>query len=280
MMLPSDFQFSQGSLQDYVDCPRRFYLRYIRRLAWPAVISEPIAEQEAHGHAGQAFHRLVHQHLLGIVGKEPAMEGASLIIGDALSRWWRNYLQSPPADLPAARYPELGLSAALAGHRLVAQYDLIAVEPGKRAVIVDWKTTQRRPAPAWLARRLQTRVYRYLLARAGRHLNGGQEIAPEQITMIYWFAEFPQAPASFPYDSDQYVADETYLAHLIAEIARGEEADFPLTQAVERCGFCLYRSLCARGVKAATGDEGAFDAEDAEPFVGTFDFEQIAEIAF
>lgn len=279
-MLPSDFQFSQGSLQDYVDCPRRFYLRYIRRLAWPAVISEPIAEQEAHGHAGQAFHRLVHQHLLGIVGKEPAMEGASLIIGDALSRWWRNYLQSPPADLPAARYPELGLSAALAGHRLVAQYDLIAVEPGKRAVIVDWKTTQRRPAPAWLARRLQTRVYRYLLARAGRHLNGGQEIAPEQITMIYWFAEFPQAPASFPYDSDQYVADETYLAHLIAEIARGEEADFPLTQAVERCGFCLYRSLCARGVKAATGDEGAFDAEDAEPFVGTFDFEQIAEIAF
>lgn len=279
-MLPSDFQFSQGSLQDYVDCPRRFYLRYIRRLAWPAVISEPIAEQEAHGHAGQAFHRLVHQHLLGIVGEELAMEGASLIIGDALSRWWRNYLQSPPADLPAARYPEIGLSAALAGHRLVAQYDLIAVEPGKRAVIVDWKTTQRRPAPDWLARRLQTRVYRYLLARAGRHLNGGQEIAPEQITMIYWFAEFPQAPASFPYDSDQYVADDAYLTHLIAEIARGDEADFPLTQAVERCGFCLYRSLCARGVKAATGDEEAFDAEDAGPLESAFDFEQIAEIAF
>lgn len=279
MTLPGDFQFSQGSLQDYVDCPRRFYLRYIRRLAWPAVVSEPIAEQEARGYAGQAFHRLVRQHLLGIVGVELA-EGATLIVGDALSRWWRNYLQSPPADLPAARYPEIGLSAALAGHRLVAQYDLIAVEPGKRAVIVDWKTTQRRPAPGWLAKRLQTRVYRYLLARAGRHLNGGQEIAPEQITMIYWFAEFPQEPASFSYDNDQYAADEAYLARLIAEIARGEEADFPLTPAVERCGFCLYRSLCARGVKAAAGDEEAFDAEDATLVEGAFDFEQIAEIAF
>ncbi len=40
MALPSDFQFSQSSLQDYVDCPWRFYLRYIRQLAWPAIVAE------------------------------------------------------------------------------------------------------------------------------------------------------------------------------------------------------------------------------------------------
>ncbi|MCS3830868.1 hypothetical protein GGP91_002962, partial [Salinibacter ruber] len=28
-LLPEDFQFSQGSLQDFDDCPRRFLLRHI-----------------------------------------------------------------------------------------------------------------------------------------------------------------------------------------------------------------------------------------------------------
>ena len=36
-LLPPDFHFSQRSLQDYVDCRRRFQLRYLQHLAWPAV---------------------------------------------------------------------------------------------------------------------------------------------------------------------------------------------------------------------------------------------------
>jgi len=34
--LPAPFTFSQSSLQDYYDCPRRFELRYLSRLIWPA----------------------------------------------------------------------------------------------------------------------------------------------------------------------------------------------------------------------------------------------------
>jgi hypothetical protein len=45
-LLPLDFQFSQGSLQDYVDCRRRFQLRYLDQLAWPAVEAEPLLEHE------------------------------------------------------------------------------------------------------------------------------------------------------------------------------------------------------------------------------------------
>mgnify|MGYP007064289961 CR=1 FL=1 len=40
MPLPVDFQFSQNNLQDYLDCARRFELRALRRLAWPAAQSE------------------------------------------------------------------------------------------------------------------------------------------------------------------------------------------------------------------------------------------------
>jgi hypothetical protein len=55
--------------------------------------------------------------------------------------WWENFIQNDPlAKLPKRRYPEHTLSAQLAGHRITAKYDLLAVDPKSCAVIVDWKT--------------------------------------------------------------------------------------------------------------------------------------------
>ena len=73
--LPVPFTFSQSSLQDYRDCERRFYLRYIEQLAWPAVDSEPVLENERRKAAGEIFHRLV-QVLVG--DSEPSALGLGL----------------------------------------------------------------------------------------------------------------------------------------------------------------------------------------------------------
>jgi len=86
MILPTDFQFSQGSLQDYVDCPRRFHLRYVQRLAWPAIDAEPALENERYLQQGAAFHRLAHQHALGIPADRLVVAGSG---DDAdIRRWW------------------------------------------------------------------------------------------------------------------------------------------------------------------------------------------------
>lgn len=281
MGLTEEFQFSQGNLQDYVDCPRRFQLRYLLQVAWPAVEAEPAAEHETQVLAGEAFHRLVHQHLLGIVSADTVR----LPEMPLLEEWWRAYLACAPADLPALRFPEVTLSAPLGAHRLVARYDLIALEPAGRAVIVDWKTSAKRPTREWLVSRLQTRVYRYLLVRAGASLwPAAPAIRPEQIEMIYWFANFPEEPERLLYDAVQYAADGELLAELAAEIAQRADPIFPLTSDVRRCLFCVYRSLCGRGT--AAGDLAQADDEPAEPeeraadWADRFDFEQIAEIAF
>lgn len=276
MTLPADFQFSQGSLQDYADCPRRFQLRYLHRLAWPAVEAEPALENERHLQQGAAFHRLIHQHLLGI----PPERLSSAVTDEDLHHWWHNYLDRGPADLPVSRYPEVLLSAPVSGHRLVAKYDLIAVDTGRRAVIVDWKTSRKRPKRKWLAKRSQTRVYPYLLIQAGSHLNAGQAFEPEQVEMVYWFANFPGDPERFAYETAQYDADGTYLASLIEEIKGLEDGDFSLTTYERRCRYCAYRSLCQRGIRAAT-----FDAAEDEPELEddsdiSLDFEQIAEIEY
>ena len=44
--IPQNFQFSQASLSDYMDCARRFQLRYLLEQDWPAVESEPLLERE------------------------------------------------------------------------------------------------------------------------------------------------------------------------------------------------------------------------------------------
>src|SRR5215208_7169600 len=81
---------SQSSLQDYVDCAQRFKLRYLDRLAYPAIEAEPALENEKHQQEGEYFHRLVQQHLIGI----PAEQVGKLANTDNLQRWWENYLNA------------------------------------------------------------------------------------------------------------------------------------------------------------------------------------------
>jgi CRISPR/Cas system-associated exonuclease Cas4 (RecB family) len=263
MRLPPGFQFSQGSLQDYVDCPRRFQLRYVQRVTWPALQTEPALENERHLRMGAIFHRLVHQYLAGV----PVEHIARTVMDPDLGRWWHSYLEHGPVDLPQERCPELTLSTPLKDHRLAARYDLLAIDAGRRAVIVDWKTSKRRLSRSWLAERLQTRVYLYVLIQAGTHLNAGRPLEPEQVEMHYWFANFPNDPETFRYASGRYEEDEVYLVALIEEIeGRGEE-EFPLSEQEENCRFCRYRSLCRRGSEA-----GEFDAvKDVDGFDLLFD---------
>jgi CRISPR/Cas system-associated exonuclease Cas4 (RecB family) len=276
MSLPSDFQYSQSSLQDYVDCPRRFYLRYVRRLSWPAIVAEPALEHERHLQQGVDFHHLVHQHELGI----SAEQLAAAITDANLRRWWVNYLEKGPGAVPEVHYPELVLSAPVGSHRLVAKYDLLAVQTGEWAVILDWKTYRRRPQPNWLAERLQTRVYPYLLARAGAHLNEGQPFEPDQVEMVYWFANFPEQPEVYRYGPDRYREDEAYLQSLVEEIEQLAEGEFELTADKKRCDFCPYRSLCERGVLAGDLGEAMEDWDAEGDFDISLDFDQIAEIEY
>ncbi len=269
----TDFIFSQNSLQDYVICARRFQLRFVLMQPWPALPTESPAKEEQHMQRSADLHQLIHQHILGL--DLPQLEG--MVDDPLLARWWQVYLRHPPANVPqAVRRPEVTLTAPLAGHRLVARLDLLAVEPGHRAVIVDWKTPLKRPSRTVLGHRLQTRVYRLLVVEAGSSFNLGQRFKPEQVEMVYWFAS-SGATELFPYNDDQHAADCEYLAGLIQEIAARQDSVWPLTPDERQCRFCNYRSLCERDVKPAFLEE--MD-DDVVATPTEIDLEQVAEIAF
>lgn len=281
--LPASFVFSQSSLQDYADCPRRFQLRYMEGLNYPAVETEPALENERHLREGQFFHRLAQQHLLGI----PADKLARLANTADLERWWENFLEfsrksqtgqagwTGPTDRTGL-HPEVTLSAPLGDFRLVAKYDLVATTDEGKLVIYDWKTYRKRPRNEWLAARWQTRVYRALLVTAGKDFSGGAPVAPENCEMMYWFSNFPQESAHFPYDEAQFKRDWDAMHVLVEEIQTA--SDYPKTEDRQKCAYCPYRSYCDRGVQA--GDLDEIEAEMEAESLYDLNFEQIGEIEF
>ena len=273
MSIPAPFTFTQACLSDYLDCPRRFQLRYVLEQDWPAVESEPLIERERLADLGRRFHRLAQQHVHGLPVEELTRSASADF---DLSRWWGSYLKLAVggwklevggSPLPSNRRAEVSVSIPFGSHRLTARYDLLASGDG-RAVIVDWKTERRRPDRAALSKRLQTRVYRYVLAKSAPSL------APESIAMVCWFSEYPDEPEVLAYDSAQRAADDAYLLGLLAEVERRAEDIWPLTPDERKCRFCTYRSLCERGVAAGVAelDEVDFDLE--------IDLANIDEIAY
>lgn len=292
--LPDEFAFSQSSLQAYVDCARRFWLTYVRQLPWPAVEATPVAQHEHLMRMGAAFHRLIQRAEIGI---DP--EAIAVDLEDPLDLWFAAYRQARPADLPTTLVEaEHSMSMRLAADdspgapafRLFALYDLLAVEPGERAVIVDWKTSRRRPDPTHLRQRLQTRIYPFLLVEAARDLPWGP-LRPDQVEMRYWFTAAPEQPITFRYDAAQHAENWDYIRRLLREILSGQgEDDFlplPDTEAnrARFCRYCVYRSRCDRGDVAGdlTEHDEFVDFDDLDavaPEALDFTLNDVQELAF
>jgi CRISPR/Cas system-associated exonuclease Cas4 (RecB family) len=285
MTLPQDFLFNQSNLQDYVDCQRRFQLRYLLHQAWPAVEAEPFLEFERMMDQGSQFHKIVHQHLSGI----PESQIEQSLGGDStMDVWWNNYEQSLKEGVleqilqkGIKRYVELSLSIPMGEFRLVAKYDLLVITPDGRFLIFDWKTSKIHPKRKWLSDRLQTHVYPYVLTHALDSIAGGGLTDPGKVEMIYWFTNQPEQPERFSYNYLAFEADAKFLGNLLTAIIQKTDTVFPLTPEEKRCQFCTYRSLCNRGVKPGELhelEEWQMTGPGADDIL--FDYEQIGEIEY
>lgn len=274
-------QYNQASLQDFEDCHRRFYLRHVRKLVWPAVESQPIKENEKLREQGVAFHRIVHQSILGV----PEKLLSDMNLEEPISSWWQNFLVNknslPGFSDPDARFlPEFSLSTSLGNHRLIAKFDLIVLTP-EMVYIYDWKTSQHRPQRKYLESRLQTHVYPLVVAKSGSYLYRHKEpLIPERVSLTYWFVNDPNNPERFQYSIEQMEKDDSLLISKISLIEtmleQGEDV-FQLTTQENRCSFCIYRSLCNRGVRAAdSGEMSEFSSFESIEL----DFDQVSEIEF
>lgn len=271
MKLPEPFSFNQQNLQDYLDCPRRFYLRHILRQDWPAIESEPVKEQEALIRLGEQFHRMVQQLFAGV--PQQAIE-ASISDPDLLN-WWQQLIHLDVQSLPGIKFSEILFSIPFENTRLIAKYDLVIYQANQQALIYDWKTSHHLPKEKWLADRMQTRVYPFVLASLSAQPRSAFQLSPDQIQMIYWYPVFFDNPVTFLYSQSQFAEDQRFLSSTIQGIIRMEESGFTKTDNEKLCKYCRYRSLCDRGVSAGERSEAEGLESDSDSAFD-IDFDQIS----
>ncbi|NMC28555.1 MAG: PD-(D/E)XK nuclease family protein [Pelolinea sp.] len=240
-----DFRFSSQSLQDFEECQQRFFLRYIQKMDWPAEESSPYLAFEQFRQKGSQFHACVEQYFHH--GDPEKIE--RLIKDDDLRLWWKNFLRFSMEQQFTTASSEILFQTSLQGHILIAKYDLLVQQEDGSMTIFDWKTSAslKRTDREFLKKKMQTLVYPYVLCGSA----GSQSIQPAQVKLVYWFPQYPDQPEQFPYSSIQMQQDERVLLERMEEITRKTLDEFPKTEDEKRCRYCVYRSYCERGKRAA-----------------------------
>jgi CRISPR/Cas system-associated exonuclease Cas4 (RecB family) len=239
--LPIGYLFSQHSLNTFDRCRRRFWLRYVARVPWPVPQDDDPLVYEEHLERGRIFHQWIQRDLMGLpVAAEQSPD-------EELRVWWQRYKAFDWGLVPSdVREAELPVSVIHSAQRLYARYDLVALDRGGQVMVVDWKTLGHVPSREVLTERMQTRVYLFTLARVASELLGGKEVAPERISMLYWFANRPDEPVIVPYDQEAYRKDALRLTAMMNEIALLPRSGFTKTRDMKQCITCNYRTLCRR----------------------------------
>lgn len=236
---------SQGKLEAFLTCQRRFYLRSLRRLPWPAA---PLGDESEEALArGQQFHRVMERHFLGLdIAPEEIDDGR-------VQHWWQAFRTSNLALPSGQRLPEHRLTVPLGGHLLLGRFDLLVV--GERdgrpfAHVFDWKTGRARPENK-LRQDWQTRLYLALLAEGGGALwaqgGNGRSLPPDRVSMTYWYAAEPDTPRTIRYTSAWHTQNWADIQAIVAQIDAALATDaWPLTDNLAACSDCAYQVYCGR----------------------------------
>lgn len=244
-LISPDFTFSQSNLQTFTYCRRRFYLRYVKKLIWPAqLVSDQQYAQDRD--AGVRFHRLVHQHFLGfdqtLLRKVAAADPDPRLVG-----WLEAFFASRMSRLEDELFPEALYTTTLADHPLSAKVDLLQIDAGS-IKIFDWKTSRQLPKRSSLQKQAQSKVYPLVVSRVFDEKN------LLNLKMVYWEANFPEQVIeinSFQSDWQKY---ELEITDSIALILSLKLEEFIATPDERKCSWCEYLSYCQRG-KATQNNE-------------------------
>jgi CRISPR/Cas system-associated exonuclease Cas4 (RecB family) len=247
--LRKDFVFNPSNLQNYVDCPYRFYLKHVLNLAWPAPLTDDYLLLEKTLKHGQALHQLIFQQSIGM----PIEWLYVCAEQEGVTEWWKNFhdfgMKAVEKEAQGFEdihyYYEIPLQVELNGFRLSGVLDLLLVGMGEKACIFDWKSGGKTAYPKLreqLAARIQTQCYP-LLVYLARHLPLDSHKI-ETVGMIYWFAGNPQLPIEFKYDKKELEALQDKFSCLLQQIS--QDVDFEKTAQTRHCITCSYRTYCER----------------------------------
>ncbi len=281
MPIDPRFTFSANNLQDYLDCPRRFELKYLLKQSWPAEESEPVLEFEHNVQLGSRFHQTVFQYLNGL----PLDLLQQALPDPELQNWLANFLAFYGSRKFERIFPEFSVRFSLQGFPCVAVFDLLGLTADRELWILDWKTSGKLPRREVLAERVQSILYPYAALQTAPAFLRDIALYPENVHMAYVYVHHERDNVLvFDYDAQAHLSNGTFLEKTVAEILAKEPGAFDCTADERRCKFCVYRSLCERGERAGSLIEMDMETSGEEDrlleSLSGLDFDAQEEIAF
>ena len=191
-------RLSQGHLSLLETCPRQFQHQFLEQLN----LQNRSIEEEERLQSGSEFHQLIQQRSLQLPIESLLAQNAQL------AQWFSAFERAMPEffDRACALPGELAESEqvrtlACLGHCLVVVYDYLVLEPEK-ALILDWKTSQKPKSPRSIAQSWQSKLYPYVLQQTSHY-------TAQHIELRYWFFHHDSAEKlSLPYtDADHHETD-------------------------------------------------------------------------
>lgn len=250
---------TQLHIRDFLDCPRRFELRYLAPFVWPEAPYTLRTEQAFD--RGREFHRLLERRFLAL-DPEPAT------IDDPVIRTWWDAFQSSDLTIPAGqRLAEMSLAVPEGGHQLFGRFDLLVLTQSVDDIagaIFDWKTSKPRDV-AWLRQAWQTRLYLALMTEGGHTLVPGrtEKLDPDRLSMTYWYVGEPHAPRIILYSRAEHAQNWADIQRIVAEIEQARQAtQWRLTEEWARCRDCAFQAYCGRQGAGPAEDAGDLDDSD------------------
>ena len=238
---------SQGHLNTWEICQRRYQYKYLEELSLP----ETNSNQEKL-RLGSNFHLLMQQ-------KELGLDVVALASSDpALEKWLTAFENKPPDMLDGDRLCEhrrtLEITSEISLHNsgnsdrgqgdfvlptlITVIYDFLILGD-RQGQILDWKTHQVPIKQDVLQDSWQTRLYLYVLAKTTNYV-------PEQLSMTYWFANTAQS-VIIPYSQVEYDRTEIKLQQILRDMAEAEDYPKLNLEVSSACKHCEFRDRCARG---------------------------------
>lgn len=264
-----DLSLSAMSVQDYLDCRRRFQLYALDIQSWPGMPVGLSQERERRRQQAIEFHRLLERYYLG-------MDSELLLqmVSDIVARfWWQRYLALIPVDRDDVElvFPEKWMQVWLEGFLLKARLDLLVVGRDGSVVVFDWKTTKQKPEFSDYLSRVQTRVYLYVIGEQVASLLG-RSISLSQVKMVYWFVEYPESSVVIEYSDVMHRENKLFLGEIFSDISRDlgnlSLGEWSKTENLGLCRLCSYCTLCDRGVGVLAVD---VDSQAVDDYANYFD---------
>ena len=137
----------------------------------------------------------------------------------------------------------------LGDYQAVAVYDLLALTPDNRLVILDWKTSRKIPRRAWINERMQTVLYPFAALESAGNFLPEVTLAAQSIQMTYVYVRHASDNVlTFANDDDQHAASRVRLERLVEEIAALESGEFPLTMR-RSAASSAYTARCVNAAR-------------------------------